>query len=315
LANLGQITQSHALSFFHLSAPDLLLGMDADPAIRNVFGLMGSEPEIARRGIRLRSYGQSIIEAIAARGAHSYVRDVLLYARQVVEYFNAAHDDDQLADPTRGLRDTLPDAPPEQHHQSLKAAEMPGFLRAVRLTSCEPETRLGLSLLLLTAVRTGELREAQWSEFDVERRLWTIPAERMKYRRKIRADHLVPLSDQALAALADLHSLTGHCTLILPGQIPGKPISDGTLLKFIKRAGYNGRMTGHGCRSVFSTWANEAKFHPDAIERQLSHIEENRVRAAYNNAEFWDERVSIMAAWGAQIDAWDAASVQLRSAA
>lgn len=71
LANLGQITQSHALSFFHLSAPDLLLGMDADPAIRNVFGLMGSEPEIARRGIRLRSYGQSIIEAIAGRKVHA----------------------------------------------------------------------------------------------------------------------------------------------------------------------------------------------------------------------------------------------------
>jgi integrase len=254
-----------------------------------------------------KSHIRPILEAVVGRGAHSYVRDLLMYTRNVVAFFNAGHDD-PIADPTAGLRATLPAGPDEQHHQSLDADEMPAFLRAIRLVSCEPENRLGLRLLLLTAVRTGELREAQWSEFDLAGALWTIPAHRMKYRRQVKADHLVPLSAQALTALTDLKSLTGRKTLILPGQVEGKPISDNTLLAVIKRAGYSGRMTGHGCRSVFSTWANENKFHGDAIERQLSHIENNRVRGAYNNAEHMAERVALMRAWGAQIATWEAGS-------
>lgn len=261
-----------------------------------------------------KAHVRPIIDAVVARGVHTYVRDLLLYTRKVVAYFNAGHDD-QVADPTAGLRDTLPAGPEEQHHQSLEPDEMPAFLQAIRVVSCEPETRLGVRLLLLTAVRTGELREAEWSEFDLTRRVWTIPAARMKYRRKVKADHLVPLSTQALAALADLRTLTGRKTLILPGLGEGKPISENTILATIKRAGYSGRMTGHGCRSVFSTWANEKGFRSDAIERQLSHIEGNRVRGAYNNAEYLPERETMMVEWGAQVAAWEAVAAVLRSAA
>lgn len=262
------------------------------------------------RDIR-KSHVREVVDAIVLRGALTYVRDVLLYCRKVVEFFNAGHDDDPIADPTAGLRDVLPSRQ-EGRHAALKPDEMPEFLRALRLARCEPETRLGIRLLLLTALRTTELRLATWPEVDFEARRWSVPGERMKYRRRFKSGdippHEIPLARQTLDTLRDLHSLTGDAGRLFPGNRgPDSYMSEATMLAVIKRMGFDGRMTGHGCRAVFSTWAHDRGYSTEVIERALSHLDPNAVRAAYDRGDRWRSRVELMQAWADQLDTWERA--------
>ncbi|MDT3680769.1 MAG: integrase arm-type DNA-binding domain-containing protein [Burkholderiaceae bacterium] len=269
---------------------------------------------IPMRDLR-KSHVRDVLDAVVARGALTYAKDVLLYCRKVVEHFNAGTDD-PIADPTAGLRATIPTAT-ERNHAALKPAEMPEFLAAMRIARCEPETRLGLRLLMLTALRTTELRLGEWCEIDFEAKKWTVPADRMKYRRRLAAPHEVPLSRQALAALRDLQALTGDRERMFPGQGGGDAVmSEGTMLMAVKRMGYAGRMTGHGLRSVFSTWAHDAGYDTAVVERALSHVDANAVRAAYDRGDRWRARVDLMQAWADRLDAWEQADnvVALRGA-
>ena len=183
----------------------------------------------------------------------------------------------------------------------MKPEEVPALLRAISDYDKigDQQTALALRLLALTFVRTGELIGATWDEVDLDGATWIVPAERMK----MRTEHVVPLSSQAVAVLKKLKALAGDSRYVLPGRNPDKPISNNTLLFALYRLGYKRRMTGHGFRAIASTALNERGFRPDVIERQLAHCERNDVRGAYNKAEYLPERRTMMQQYADMVDA------------
>jgi integrase len=151
-------------------------------------------------------------------------------------------------------------------------------------------------LLALTFVRPGELRSAEWIEFDLDGALWSIPAGKMKMRRA----HRVPLAQQAVAILRDLHAITGRGRLLFPSvRSSARCMSENTINAALRRLGFKqDEMTAHGFRSTASSILNECGlWNADAIERQLAHVEGNAVRRAYARADYWDERVRMMSWW------------------
>jgi integrase len=180
-----------------------------------------------------------------------------------------------------------------QHRQFLKEADLPEFLNKLEDYRGGKLVQLAIKLLVITFVRPGELREARWEQIDERAGLWRIPAEQMKMDR----DHTVPLSRQAMEIIAELRGISGKSALLFPGSRGGhKPISDVTLLKAFQIMGYVGekKVVPSGMRSTASTILNERGFNSDAIERQLAHVEKNKVRAAYNHSEYLEERVKMM---------------------
>lgn len=162
-----------------------------------------------------------------------------------------------------------------------------------------PQTKLALTFLLLTFVRTGELRGAEWKEVNFEKSEWRIPPERMKMREV----HIVPLSTQAVAVLRELEKLTGERAFLFPNQHkPAGCMSENPILYALYRMDYHSRATGHGFRSTASTVLNEHGFKPDVIERQLDHCERNQVRAAYNHAQYLPDRREMMQWWADHLD-------------
>lgn len=187
-----------------------------------------------------------------------------------------------------------------EHMKALPREELPEFLHKLDEYVGRPETKIGLRLLALTFVRTGELRRAEWKEIDFDKAEWRIPAERMK----MREEHIVPLAPQTIEALKELQAITGRTPLLFPGRSEAfQPISENTFLFALYRMGYHGRATGHGFRALASTTLNEQNWPPDVIERQLAHRERNKVRAAYNRAQYMPERRKMMCAWADYLDA------------
>ena len=188
----------------------------------------------------------------------------------------------------------------ENHLPSLRVKEIPKFLTALEELRSSEQNRIAFKILMLTAVRSGELRKARWEDFDLEAREWRIPAEVMK----MREEHIVPLSNQTLGLLSQLRTISTDGEWLFPNQQGRKKpfMSENTINQMIWRMGYKGRVVGHGFRSMFSTILNENGFRADAIERQLAHCERNRVRAAYNRAEYLPERRIIMQWWSDFID-------------
>jgi integrase len=192
---------------------------------------------------------------------------------------------------------------PKVSHRSAitDPKEIGALLRAIEGHEGQPAVRHGLRLLPHVFVRPGELRLAQWQEFDLETRRWTIPADRTKMRRQ----HRVPLSSQALGILRELEAITGDGKLLFPSILSAeRAISDNTMNAALRRLGYDkSQMTAHGFRAMASTLLNETgKWHPDAIERQLAHVEGNDVRRAYARGEHWEERVRMMQFWSDYLD-------------
>jgi integrase len=170
------------------------------------------------------------------------------------------------------------------------------LLRAIDSFDGQPTTRLGLKLLALLFPRPGELRAAEWVEFDFERHLWTIPAQRMKMRR----EHKTFLAGPAIAALKQLRTVTGKGRLLFPGLVsPDKPISENTLNGALRRLGFGPEeMTSHGFRATAATLLDESgKWSVEAIERQLAHREPSSSRRAYARGEHWSERARMMEWW------------------
>jgi integrase len=165
-------------------------------------------------------------------------------------------------------------------------------------------TRIALQLMVLTFARTTELRSAQWFELENlggKEPLWRIPFKRTKMKR----EHIVPLTPQALALLQELHLLPGSATspFLFPSPSREGCMSNNTMLYALYRMGYHSRATVHGFRAMASTALNEMGFRPDVIERQLAHQEQNAVRAAYNRAEYLSERRAMMKHWADHLDA------------
>ncbi len=195
-----------------------------------------------------------------------------------------------------------------KHRASLPNNELGQFLQDLHEYKNRGRllTQLALHLLILTFVRPGELEGARWDEFDLKEKLWRIPAERMK----MNDAHLVPLSDQAITVLKEIEPITGQYELVFPSEKDRtQSMSNGTLRLAMFRMGYDGKTTGksratpHGFRANASSIMNEKGFNPDAIERQLSHVERNKVRAAYmHHAQFLDERREMMQWWADWLD-------------
>ena len=186
-----------------------------------------------------------------------------------------------------------------EHRKHLDNAALPDFLRKLEDYTGHRTTAIALKLLLLTAVRPGELCGAAWSEFNFERAEWRIPGERMKMGKT----HFVPLSLQATALLGELKELTGSCKHLFPAQgTKSQTTPVATLRNAIVKLGYGDKFSPHGARGTFSTMLNEAGFRPDVIECQLAHAERNKVRASYNQAEYLPERRTMMQQYADMLD-------------
>jgi integrase len=204
-------------------------------------------------------------------------------------------------DPTVDLRGAIAAVARRNRPAILEPARIGELLRAIQGYRGDVSTEFALRLLPLTFVRPGELRGAQWTEFDLKSAEWRIPPARMKMREQ----HVVPLSTQAIALLQDLHRLTGDGELVFPSiRSDDRPISDNTINAALRRLGFTGdEMVGHGFRSMASTCLNEQGWHPDLIELQLAHAERNESRGAYNRAQRLHERRKMMQAWADYLDA------------
>jgi len=206
-------------------------------------------------------------------------------------------------DPSTDLRGALKSAGRPRGHKAMALDELPNFFKTIGAYDGDPRTRLALRLIVLTFARTTELRAARWSEFEnLEDNdpIWRIPAERTKMKR----EHIVPLSSQAVALLRELRTLPGSekSPFLFPSPSREGHISNNTMLYALYRMGYHGRATVHGFRAMASTALNEMGFRPDVIERQLAHQEQNAVRAAYNRAEYLRERRTMMKHWADHLD-------------
>lgn len=238
----------------------------------------------------------AVLKKVEARGVLETNRRLKQYCSAIFRFAIAS--DHCKHDPAAPLKGALKAPPKPQHHKSLARDELGAFMLRLGAYDGEPETAIALELVLLLVPRTTELRAAKWTEFEAwqhtfDKALWRIPGERMK----MDDPHLVPLSRQACEALRRLHKLTGAKDCLFPSQGREGFMSNNTMLYALYRMGYHGRTTTHGFRSVFSTEANENGWNEDWIERQLAHDERDKVRAAYNAAQYLPQRREMLQWW------------------
>lgn len=241
----------------------------------------------------------SAVRKIEGKGKLESARRTLQLASAVFRYAVATAR--LSSDPTRDLRGALT-APTVTHYGAIIDSFRVGeLLRAIDGYQGQPITKLAMQLAPHVFVRPGELRHAEWAEFDLAGALWTIPASKTKMRK----DHLVPLSRQATAILEDIRTLTGPNGFVFPSiRSRKRPMSDNTINAGLRRLGYStDEMTAHGFRAMASTLLNESgKWHPDAIERALAHGDSDKVRAAYHRGAHWKERVAMAQWWSDYLD-------------
>ncbi len=234
------------------------------------------------------------LRAVEARGRRETARRLRATIGEVFRY--AVATGRAQGDPTGALKGAIA-APLTRHRAAIiDPKAFGGLLRAIVDYDGAPETRAALELLALTFVRPGELRAAEWTEFDLDAAVWAIPAKKMKMKRP----HRVPLAPRAIALLRELHSITGAGRLLFPSvRSAERCMSENTINAALRRLGFGkDEMCGHGFRSAASSMLNESGlWNADAIERQLAHVDNDSVRRAYARADFWDERVRMMAWW------------------
>jgi integrase len=240
----------------------------------------------------------AVLRRIEDRGALDTAHRVHQQCGQVFRYGIATGKAER--DTAADLKGALAPVRTKHHASITEPVKIGELMRAINGYSGYFITACALKLAPLVFVRPGELRNAEWSEFDLDAAEWRIPAEKMK----MRTLHIVPLSKQAIAILNDLNALTGRDKFLFPSnRTKERPMSDNTINGALRRLGYTkDEMTGHGFRSMASTLLNEQGWNRDAIERQLAHSERDGVRAAYNYAEYLPERKKMMQAWADYLD-------------
>lgn len=247
----------------------------------------------------------AVLKRIEARGAHETAHRLKARIGQVFRY--AIAHGTAIRDPSADLRGALAPVVSTSHAAVTNPAKVGDLLRALDEYSGQFVTRCALRLAALVFARPGELRHAEWSEFDHAAE-WRIPAHKMK----LREAHVVPLSTQAVAILSELQPLTGRGRYLFPGvRTPDEPMSNNTVNAALRRLGFDkDTMTGHGLRALASTRLNEMGWAPHVIQRQLAHAERNKVRAAYNRAQYLAERRRMMQTWADYLGQLKAASGQ-----
>jgi integrase len=261
--------------------------MNAERALaRHIFPKLGQQPIAALD----RTAVLEVLSAMDAAGLHVYVRKTRMWLGQVFDW--AVENDYASTNPCKAIdpKKAFGKATVELF-AALEVAAVPAFMQRLDLEGVLLSAQ-ACRLLALCWTRTQELRLMDWTEIDGD--VWRIPKERMKRRR----DHMVPLSRQALAIIENLKARSNGSKYVFPGErTQERPMSENSVLYLLGRMGYGGIMTGHGWRTVASTWANEAGYNKDAIERQLAHAPDDKVRATYNRAEYLPERRAMLQAW------------------
>jgi integrase len=251
---------------------------------------LGSRPigEISARDVL------TVLKEVEARGIHETARKLRTAIGHVFRFAIATARAEN--DPTTALRGALVTPTVTPRAAIVSPKPFGGLLRAIEDYQGAPETSAALELLALTFVRPGELRAAEWAEFDLDAAVWEIPAGRVKMRKA----HRVPLAPRVVTILKELRKLTGQGRFLFPSvRSVTRCMSENTLNAALRRMGFkNEDMTSHGFRASASSMLNESGlWNADAIERQLAHVDDDSVRRAYARAEFWDERVKMMAWW------------------
>jgi integrase len=257
-------------------------------------------PEIGTRPIAYIKPREvsALAKKIEARGAGEVADRVLKRVRAVFRYA-VAHERIEVNPMSEIKPGEILKPRPVTHRLALSDADLPAFLAKLAAYDGDPSKTAALRLLMLTALRPGELRGLSRVEVNIDAAQIRIPGHRMK----MRTPHIVPLSRQAVAVIESMRPLSGDRNLVFESPYgPGKALSENTFNSALARLGYKGYATAHGFRALFSTVANEAGHDPDVIERQLAHIERNKVRAAYHRAECLAERAALLQWWADHLD-------------
>jgi integrase len=239
------------------------------------------------------------LKKVQNRGAYEPAHRLRQYCSQVFRYaiIHEITDHNPAAEVGAVLKPVK-----KTHYACLDIKEIPELLKAIDQNNARlhTDTRQAIRLLMLTFVRTKELIEAKWEEFDLDNAQWVVPAERMKMRN----EHVVPLSNQALEILRDLKARNEKWGWIFPGHhSPKKHMSNNTILKGLERLGFKGRMTGHGFRALaMSTIKEKLGYRHEVIDRQLAHAPQSMVQRAYDRAQFLDERKVMMQQWADHLE-------------
>ncbi|MBW5819160.1 integrase domain-containing protein [Yersinia enterocolitica] len=272
------VSEEHAKDIWRSIEKDIL------PSIRN----------IPVQDIKARTLIQTL-EPIKARGALETVRRLVQRINEIMVYaVNVGLID---ANPASGIGNAF-ERPKKQHMPTIRPEELPKLMRTIAMSNLSLPTRCLLEWQLLTLIRPAEASATAWSEIDMDKREWCIPAERMKAKR----DHIVPLSDQALEILEIMRPISAHREHVFPSRNdPSNPMNSQTANAALKRIGYGGKLVAHGLRSIASTAMNEAGFNADVIEAALAHSDKNEVRKAYNRSTYIEKRKELMDWWGNKI--------------
>ncbi len=266
-------------------------------------------PQIGALPITEITHKQMIatLRKIEKRGANEIAKRLKATCARVFSYANQHGIENR--NPAADLKDVLKPVR-AGHFAAIAPDELPEFLAAMKNNDARlyMPTRIALRLMLLLFPRTSELIETPWSEIDLEKGEWVIPWYRMK-RGKLavnpdETDHHVCLSQQALALLRELHTLTGGSKWLFPNQRDHeKPMSNGAILMALRRMGYQNKMTGHGFRALaMSTLKEKLGYRHEVVDRQLAHAQKDKVASAYDRAKFLDERKKMMQEWADYID-------------
>lgn len=240
------------------------------------------------------------LRKVEARGAIDMTKRVRQTISSIMRYCVAVGLVEH--DPTANIQSALKRPPKVKHHSFVREDGVPNLIKTISDYDGEPVTRLALLFTLRTIVRSSETRFAKWEEFenlDGEKPLWRIPAERMKAR----IEHLVPLTPQVVEILHQVRQFPRYDNYVFPGKSKRGTMSENTMIFALYRMGFHSKMTVHGFRSTASTMLNESDlFKSDWIEKQLSHVEQDEIRAAYNAAEWLEPRRKMMIWWNDKLD-------------
>jgi integrase len=246
-----------------------------------------------------------LTQEVDERGARDIARRNLQFVRRIYEFGmdNGLLDQNTL-NPAAGIQpDRILTRAVEENFAHLPIGEVPALLRKMRDYDGSALTRLATELLSLTFLRTSELIGGLWPEIDWKEKMWRIPKERMKGRQGLQKPHIVPLSTQSITLLERLHAISGDSGRLFPiSSGEAGCMSNNTILKALERMGYKGRMTGHGWRSIASTYLHENGFDHEHIELQLAHSKQDKVSGAYNYANYLEPRTRMMQAWADVLD-------------